>query len=116
LARLSGCRGSLPLAVALSLLLGCCVGAGRYSESACTTAMVAARARADAKSGQALASAYLPTIESCSSLEEWTQSATAAGLSVQEPTKFVARVCALADVHLQEKRLCQQTHGLVPFG
>lgn len=78
--------------------------------------MAAARARADAKSGQALASTYLPTIESCSSLGEWTQSAKAAGLSAKDPTTFLARVCALADVHLQEKRLCQQTHGLVPFG
>ncbi|MBV9042269.1 MAG: hypothetical protein JOZ68_14780 [Acidimicrobiia bacterium] len=49
-------------------------------------------------------------------MEEWTRSAAAVGVNVPDAPRFVAQVCALIDLRRQESELCQQTHGLVPFG
>jgi hypothetical protein len=109
---------TLALGSAAILAVGACHSGDQYSDSACTAAMTAAaaRARADGRPPEADPSAFLPTIEACPTLEQWAQSAKTARVHVRDVGPFVAQVCAKLDVHLQEKVLCQQTHGLVPFG
>ena len=105
-----------PLFVVALLVCGACHGGSHYSESACIAAMTAAKARAAGTSLNKAPSAFVPTIDKCSSLEEWTQSAKAAGVRIADVPRFVGQVCALVDLHRQEAETCQQTQSLVPFG
>jgi hypothetical protein len=109
---------TLVLGLAAAVAVGACHNSDQHSDSACTAAMTAgaARARAHGRPPEADPSAFLPTIEACPSLEEWAQSAKTARVHVRDVGPFVAQLCAKVDLHLQEKELCQQTHGLVPFG
>jgi hypothetical protein len=78
--------------------------------------MLSSKAPVGGQSVDAKPGAFLPTLQACGSLEQWVASAKSAGVDATDPTKSVARVCALANTRLQEAEVCQQTHGLVPFG
>ena len=59
--------------------------------------------------GQPTASAFLSSVQACSSLAEWSSAARSRGtrLNGQEP-RFVHGVCSAADTTTQSTAICQQ--------
>lgn len=64
--------------------------------------------------GQPTASAFLPSIQTCSSLAEWSSAARFFGarLNGQEP-RFVHGVCTAADTTTQASAICQEAKAQV---
>jgi hypothetical protein len=96
------------------LTFNACGDGARQAPTACDKAMATAKAASAGRPPNAVPRVFLPTIQACLSLAEWSGASRTAHIKVRDPASFVAQVCALGD--LQGKQLCQQTHGLVPFG
>ena len=74
---------------------------------ACQEAFVSGHDRE--KAGDPTPAAFLPSVQSCSSLAEWSAAARNFGVRLNgQDARFVGGVCAVADAGVQALPICQQ--------
>lgn len=102
---LAGCGGSEPIETTKSA--GARPAPAAAASGACREGFVNGHEREN--KGEPSGTAFLPSIEQCSTLAEWTAAAKSLGVDLRgrEPN-FVEMVCAQAEPAIQSLVICQE--------